>query len=277
MPRRIEVTDYPKGDGTPDCPECKGRGVVDYQSPTSPVPGVLTCECVKGRDILLNMERGWRGLSRYKAIKKTPLSKYIQSNLRVTCSEKMLRHHLSHLAKEQGPRWKFNVFSDADLMDAWLSRVADDEIYDPDVEAIRKTAVSGRFLALVDLVEPPGLLILRVGVKAARNSAMPEVLLEALQHRSMVDKPTWVVDTPAYPLRTGHIAFDTRIGEYLEAWEHKVLETLAGAPAAGSSPSGGFESVPMGQNGSARPTLSSVTAEGVKPKKAKKKAEAETE
>lgn len=253
------MKDYPLGDGAPDCPECKGRGVVEYQSPTSPVPGTLACVCVKERDTRLNMDRGWRGLSRYKPLKKSRLIKHVQDNLRVTCTEKLFRHHMSRIALDQGPRWKFNVFSDADLMDAWLSRVADDEIYDPDVEAIRKTAVSGRFLALVDLVEPPGLLILRVGVKAARNSAMPEVLLEALQHRSMVDKPTWVVDTPAYPLGVGHIAFDSRVGEYLEAWDHLCLEaSLQAVPSQEGD--AGFKPMPMGQGSPAKMSLSSVTA-----------------
>jgi hypothetical protein len=113
-------------------------------------------------------------------------------------------------------------------MDAWLSRVEDEEVFDPDIQQIRRTAVSGRFRALVDLVEPPGLLVLRVGVKAARNAAMPEVFLEALQHRSMVDKPTWIVDTPGYPLESGHITFDSRVGVYLEEWPFLRLDAEGG-------------------------------------------------
>lgn len=218
------MTDYPTGDGHPKCPLCKGRGVVEFTPPGQLVPGVKPCKCVQARDIRLNMERGWRGLSRYKSVMETPLVSHVGENLRITATEGALRRHLRRVAQKQGSWWRFNVFSDADLMDAWLSRVDVEKIYDPDVERIRRTAVSGRFRALVDLVEPPALLILRVGVKAARNSAMPEVFLEALQHRSMVDKPTWVVDTPAYPLSDGHISYDFRVGEYLEEWPYMTLE-----------------------------------------------------
>jgi len=236
------VNDYPVGDGVPNCSMCGGRGVVDYDIPNYPVPGTLACKCVQARDILRNLERGWRGLSRYKAIpkKSAVLHKFLDGNLRVTASENLLRRHLRRLGQERGPRWSFNVFSDADLMDAWLSRVDEEDIYDADVERIRRTAVSGRFRALVDLVEPPGLLVLRAGVKAARNAAMPEVFLEALHHRSMADKPTWVVDTPSYPLADGHISFDFRVGDYLEEWEHVFLEGEVVKAASSAKSSGGF-------------------------------------
>jgi hypothetical protein len=235
------MTDFPTGDGNPKCKVCRGRGVTDYMKPGYPVPAVIPCKCVRMRDIRQNMERGWRGLSRYKPVtkKKAVLDKHVDSNLMITAAENTLRRHLRRLAEKQGFRWSFNVYSDADLMDAWLSRVEVDDIYDADVERIRRTAVSGRFLALVDLVEPPGLLILRAGVKAARNSAMPEVFLEALHHRSMVDKPTWVVDTPAYPLTTGHISFSPRVGEYLEEWPHVALSGDDAPVKKGSPASGG--------------------------------------
>lgn len=250
------MTDYPMGDGHPKCPECKGRGVIDYTPPGKVIPGVKSCRCVQIRDIQANMERGWRGLSRFHSVKKTPLGDYLDRSIRITASETTLRSHLRRVALAQGAHWRFNVFSDADLMDAWLSRVDVEDIYDPDVEAIRRTAVSGRFAALVDLVEPPGLLILRLGVKAARNSAMPEVLLEALHHRSMVDKPTWVVDSPAYPLREGHISYDLRVGEYLETWPYVALEAVeedATAAVVAESPASG---------GARRMTVSGVTRKG---------------
>jgi len=220
------VTDYPQGDGHPECPACKGRGVVEYTPPRSVIPGVVVCKCVRTRDIYRNLERAWRGLSRpkYKWDGESPLVDYLDENLWIRAKEGVLRRHLRRLGFQQGPSWFLNVFSDADLMDAWLSRVEDEEVYDPDVQAIRRTAVSGRFRALVDLVEPPGLLVLRVGVKAARNSAMPEVFLEALLHRSMVDKPTWIVDTPGNPLEPGHLSFDSRVGTYLEEWPYLKLD-----------------------------------------------------
>jgi hypothetical protein len=122
-----------------------------------------------------------------------------------------------------GPRWYFQVVSDAVLMDAWLSRdIA--EVWDPDVDAIRRT-VSSKYAQLSDLVDPPELLIIQLGVKAARNKAMPEVLLEALHRRYLMQdgKPTWLLDQPVYPLAEGHISYSDRIAELLTTWKHVDL------------------------------------------------------
>lgn len=218
------MTDFPMGDGHPECPKCKGRGVIDYTPPGRVIPGALICSCVRLRDYRLNMDKAWRGLSRYKPVDETPLIELIGSNLWLTAREGVLRRHLVKVAFSQPSMWNFQVQSDADLMDAWLSKVSTKDILDPDVEQIRGSSVSGRYAALTDLVTPPELLLIRVGVKAARNVAMPEVLLEALQYRSMQDKPTWVVDTPSYTLQEGHIAFNHRVGEYLEDWPYLSLE-----------------------------------------------------
>jgi hypothetical protein len=145
------------------------------------------------------------------------------SNLWVTATHKAFREHLRHVAIRQGPKWSFCVVSDADLMDAWLARVDDNDIYDGDVEQMRRQPVTSKYGALVDLVEPPGLLIIMCGVKAARNSAMPEVVLEALQHRAHLDKKTWIADQPDYRLVSGHISFSGAVGSFIETWKHLDL------------------------------------------------------
>jgi hypothetical protein len=111
-------------------------------------------------------------------------------------------------------------------MDAWLSFKLD--VRDADIDQMRQKAETHRFAALVDLVEPPTLLVIICGVKAARNEAMPEVLLEALRHREHLNKATWIVDQPSYPLRAGpgdyrHISFNHNVGDFLEEWERVIL------------------------------------------------------
>jgi hypothetical protein len=64
-------------------------------------------------------------------------------------------------------------------------------------------------MTLVDLVEPPQLLIIRLGVKVARNQAMPEVFMEGVQLRLHTGKPTWIWDQPDYPFREGHLCWST--------------------------------------------------------------------
>ena len=72
-------------------------------------------------------------------------------------------------------------------------------------------------MSIPDLVMPPDLLIVRMGVKAARNSASPEVLAEALNIRRHNDRPVWVWDDPGHPLGPGHMF-----------WSDAVETALAG-------------------------------------------------
>jgi len=214
------VAGFIDGDGQPDCPKCGGRGAIDYKPPGAVVPGVLTCSCVHERDIRLNMERGWRGLSSARP-QPSQLHKKVDYNLWLTVDMKTFRRMLNAVCLKKRSDWRFQVSSDADLMTAWLSTIPSEDLIDADVGLIRMSMeASTKFAALVDLVEPPDLLILCVSVKAARNSAMPEVLLEALQHRNYLNKPTWIVDEPNKRLEDGHIAFDAEVGSFLRTWEH---------------------------------------------------------
>lgn len=223
----LKVVDYPSGDGNPNCKECHGRGVVVAPPrPGSVIAGGRTvpCECVIKRDILFNVERGWRGLSSASVIPTSPLVGLESTNLRVTGSQKSIREHLRHVAVRRGPRWMFNVVSDSDLMDSWLARIEDQDVIDADVGQLRRQPVTSKYGALVDLVEPPELLIIIVGVKAARNSAMPEVMAEALKHRAHLNKITWIVDQPEYLLATGHISYSDMVGAIISLWKKVSLD-----------------------------------------------------
>ena len=224
------LTDYPDGDGVPNCLVCKGRGVTPIPPrPGMLIPGTMPCVCVMQRDILANVERGWRGLSKADKVPISPLLEREGKSLWITSSNRLFKAHLRHVAVRNGPKWGFVVVSDADLMDAWLSRVDDRDIYDGDIEQMRRQPVTSRYGALVDMVEPPELLVIVTGVKAARNSAMHEVLLEALRHREHINKPTWVVDQPDSPLKSGHISYSPQVGEFLSYLLHVKLRATGEA------------------------------------------------
>jgi hypothetical protein len=108
-----------------------------------------------------------------------------------------------------------------DLITAWLASATlkGQEIKDPDLEA-----VSMEYLTLVDLVTPPQLLIVRLGIKIARNVAAPEVFLESLRHRSARERPTWVWDQPDSRLAEGHICYSTQAHEHMVEWPHLVID-----------------------------------------------------
>ena len=227
-------TDYPSGDGLPDCPECRGRGVVPLTREERPpmAIGEITriCSCVMVRDVMQNLERGWKGLSKANPIKSSPLTGKHTDNVMITATSFKLKQHLRHIAARKGPRWNFLVVSDATLMDAWLSKGLN--VYDPDIAGIReedrRKMEKSPIEALSELVEHAALLVVCLGVKAARNSAMPEVMLETLTLRDFRDKPTWIVDQPAYPLMEGHISYSVHVGSQIEDWEHIALDPYAG-------------------------------------------------
>lgn len=239
-------TDYPQGDGRPDCPKCKGRGAIDTVNRFG-IDAAITCDCTHERDLRDNMERAWKGLSQVAPPKKSPLIGLEGGNLWITASKVALQGHLHALAQTKGRLWFFKVITDVDLLDSWLPKKHD--ILDPDV-ALARHVPTDRYTVLTDLTEPPDLLIIRLGVKAARNVAAPEVLLEALLHRDQHGKPTWIVDSDSSPFMAGHISYDERVAEHIEGWKRVTLEVgggtvrrtskvgvrMMGLPGSGNSP-----------------------------------------
>jgi hypothetical protein len=179
------------------------------------------CECVLARDTLKNLNRAWRGLSDAPRIAGSPLVEHTNQCAYITASTDTFRAHLRHVGLKQGRNWSFCVASDAELITAWLGSVglSGKEILDPDA-----ASVSMEKLTLVDLVDPPDLLIIRLGVKSARNVAMPEVFLEAISHREHVRKPTWVVDQPMQQFNPNHLCYSESAAEILSQWGHFPLD-----------------------------------------------------
>ncbi len=232
------MNDYPSGNGDPDCPLCFGRGVVSVVVEELPGGGTRDCACVYVQDIRANLERIWKGTLDAELIETSPLKGRTGESLRITTSAPELRRHLRHVGVRMGTRWSARVVSDADLMSAWLATVA--EVIDPDVTTARIRS-KGEFFTLSDIALAHDLLIIVCGVKAAKNREMPGVLLETIQERAMENKATWVVDSPAKPLRDGHIAYSDLLWETLKDWEWVILSNTEVMPAGVRGPA----SVPL--------------------------------
>lgn len=211
-----QETDYPDGDGAADCPKCGGRGVVPMpldKMPAYVLPGTTQfCECVYKRDLMDNLKRGWKPLTRVKSTKNSPFVGKTRQNWWFRCGSKELAGHVRAAVLRHSPRWRFSVITDADIMTTWLYSA--NEVFDADVGRARLKG-DNNASRVSDLVEPYDLLIIRLGFKAARNVATPEVFLEALLHRENLDLPTWVIDTPTAPLRSTHRAWDEGVQEHM--------------------------------------------------------------
>ncbi len=185
----------------------------EYEEPHPPT--FSRCSCAIKGDILANVEKGLKGLSAAPVVKSSPLVDRQDSSLWITAGDEFLAH-LRHIAIRQPASWSFRVVSDAELVTAWLATVAlkGDDIIDADAHL-----VSTRYLTIPDLVVPPDLIIIRMGVKVARNVASPEVLAEALNIRYHEDKPTWVWDEPHHPLGMEHLFWSDTVSRILKPWE----------------------------------------------------------
>jgi len=248
--------EFPQGDGDPDCPDCRGRGVVPVALPNRPVfvfDEVLTpCKCVQRRDSRINAKRAWPPLEEVKPVKKSPLTGLEEKNVWVyTPDRETIRHHLKRVIMDRPATWFVRVVSDIEMMDAWLSRdIPDEELLDIDVFHERSNRRKRVFSSLTDLTLPPTLLIIQVGVKASRNEAMPEVLLEVMNNRDHEGKVTWIVDGPQ-KLGVGHRAYDELVGAALRGYIRIELEKIGGTASK----------APEIPNGIA-PTVSDVVSEG---------------
>jgi len=171
-------------------------------------------------------------------IEGSPLFDYVESNLYITATDGDLRAHLKHVALRMGLQWGVQVISDSDLMTAWLSPVSllGKEIIDPEAASI-----STEKATLVDLIEPPSVMVLRLGVKAARNSAMSEVFLETLYHRIHIGKPLWVVDQPTKKLDHSHMCFSEEALRLMESWDRVDLSGTVTTPELNSPTSSSLQ------------------------------------
>lgn len=224
--------------GTPDsdCPKCHGTGMIKQASEPPHPPQYERCVCALRKDILANVERGLVGLSKAPAIKSSPLIGLDTENVWVTAGSTFLSH-LRHVAVRRPPSWFFRVTSDAEMVTAWLASVAlkGQDILDPDAYV-----VSTKHLTITDLVTPPDLLVVRMGVKVARNEAACEVFAEALSERGHLGKPTWVWDEPHHPLNPGHLFWSGEARRILAGYtriEDLGKAKLLGKHSKGAAPS----------------------------------------
>lgn len=205
------------GDGLPSCKKCAGRGVVPIQSESGP-PAYVACRCVIPTQIVRGMERAWPGLPRAELVKDSPLDDYIGRDTWVTCGTRLFSSYLKRTAINQGAGWRFRVVTDSDLMAAWLGALTVNgvEILDRDMQEM--TIKSLPALSLVALIDPWPFMVIVLGVKASKNESMPDVLIEALAHRTHLGKITWLVDQPYKKLEFGHRCYSDNVREFMQEW-----------------------------------------------------------
>jgi len=213
---------------------------------------VEACDCRIWEMVEANVEKGYSGLMKYKSVKESPFTGHLTENLGVTGETNWFFPNLRHVVMRQIPTWGFRVITDADLMNAWLATmvVEGHKMHDPEVADMDLPSMT--HLSLVDIALPPDLLIIKLGVKAARNVAMPEVLLEAINQRLHIRRATWVWDQHGKPLVEGHLCYSREVEDTLATWEH-IRESWVSTPTStGGTGSGGLRDALFGHGAVAR-------------------------
>jgi len=206
----------------PDCIHCRGSGFIYGESM---LDGGHYCECTFDGMRLENMEKVWRPLPAAREIpglrQRAPLRQLVGTDVWITAKTPVFQAHLKAVAFSCPTMWDCRVFSDKDLLTAWLNtaRAQGHKIYDAEVEAMRIGAMD-----VDELVEPPELVILVLGVKQAPNKETPSVLLEAIGVRRHLGKPTWLVDQPDHPVdQMRHLCYSETLEMWLSHWPHLEL------------------------------------------------------
>lgn len=218
----------------PDCPHCEGFGSIETETIPPHPPSFRRCECVLRLDLLQNVERALKGLSEVPPIKSSPLVEREEGNLWITAGDDFLSH-LRHVGVRKPLTWYLKVISDAELTTSWLASIA---LQGKDILDADAYKVSTKHLTIPDLVVPPDLLVIRMGIKVARNSAAAECLGEALNTRYHEGKPTWLWDQPHHPLNTGHLFWSDLVARIIGKWDHLTLRpesTETSSPSPGST------------------------------------------
>jgi hypothetical protein len=212
------------GDGDPSCADCSGKGHVDV-SLEKGFPSSKRCLCALKKDVIQNLERAWKGLSEAPPLSDSPLKPLTKKNVWVTSTANLFRQHLRHVGFRKPSNWYLKVIADSQISTAWFANVAlkGEEILDVDA-----AAMSLEYVSIPDLVLPPELLVIRLGVKTARMSAMSEVLMEALTLREHQNLPTWIFDQPYAQLSSpDHLCYSIHLMEYLADWPRVNLEATS--------------------------------------------------
>ncbi len=217
----------------PDCPKCGGAGFIYAESL---LHGGRSCDCTLDYLRRQNMDKIWRSLSQAPEVpelrERPPLLQLTDQNLWITAKEKTFRAHLKGIAYRRSHMWDARVWSDKDLLKAWLNTAyaQGHKIYDTELDHVTVSA-----MYIDELVEPYELVILMLGVKEAPNKEAPNVLLEAIKTRLHVGRPIWIVDQPQRRIdRIDHRFYSEQLEGILLHWPHLELAG-GGVKLAGGS------------------------------------------
>ena len=227
------------------CKRCGGSRFVsmpreqwppDVIQPQMPCPACSTAQAAE-RELQegeARLRAAWACLPKVSPARSSPLLKRLRDNLRVRCNLADLRSHVALVVRSQlrqEPLFHLRVCTDIDLVTSWLYSA--NEIGDADASShiMDEEREDPIYRRMPDLVNPPDLLVLRLGIKLAPNKALPDLVLETLYAREHLDRPTWIIEKAGDPLTSAFPCYSKNLMEFLSDWPCVDLSTSADEPS----------------------------------------------
>lgn len=196
---------------TTACERCKGTGFI-------PVTPDLSKECICAYSRRVEKHLGLE-LASAANHPNGPLYQYeagvvtvdrTRDNLMLSGAWEAILPHLKWCFLCKGLGFRFLEVTDERIKSVWLGS----EAYHK--KQAKKREDGDTYNGLRDLLEPPDLVLLRLGFLGYANVAMPGVLKESLLLRYAQKKPTWLVEDPTIaPFAPGHHAYSDDVGTYI--------------------------------------------------------------
>lgn len=187
----------------------------------------------------------------------SPLVGAIGKNVHVTCHLDDMYAVLKVLLFKY-PKLFFKYTSDLEIKDVHVGSMS---------RSAKSTDYAGNdiYNNIRDLIDPPHLLIIQLGVLGTRNKAAPSALMEVLRYRSDQRKPVWAVSTVSERFGRGFPSWS----EYVEA-ELKRFNSYLMPPI---SPQGEAQTGPELQESMSSGPTSFVAPDLVSPRPARQEEE----
>lgn len=188
----------------------------------------------------------------------SPLVKAIGRNVHITCHLDDMYAVLKVLLFKY-PKLFFKYTSDLEIKDVHVGSMA---------RSAKSTDYAGNdiYNNIRDLIDPPHLLIVQLGVLGTRNKAAPSALMEVLRYRSDQRKPVWAVSTVSERFGRGFPSWS----EYVEA----ELKRFSSYQMPAISPQGETQSGPDLEEQMATGSTSFVAPDLMSPRPVRQEEEA---
>lgn len=204
------------------CTKCNGNGLIQVDDLNA-----RPCICLYARAMAAHLGPE---ISQAKGPKQSPLLERREGGFDGTTQNLFLKGywhdllpHFKYALSTKGLDFSFRITTDEKLKSIYLGA----ESYK--ARSVERRDDMDTYNSLADFVEEHKLLILRLGFLGYKNIAMPGIIKEALLHREVRRRPTWIIESPDSQFQPGHLSYSDELDWYIKA-NFKTMDFRSNTP-----------------------------------------------